>query len=182
MTAVSPALANSARNASVFLSSARSLLLRMYSTGFAPKSVSSFLFLVAAGARASSTASTPSTSLICSSIMRMALVMWPGNHWMCFMQTSVFFTKTSASCRLRFSVIGGRHRPSNAFAFSAAFSPSLRPFSGHAYYLWAQIHPLPVSRKYAANWVRFGKSVVLPRAFDYFSLRANLAKEMLRFA
>ena len=41
---------------------------------------------------------------------------------------------------------------------------------------WAQIHPLPQSRMYAATRGRFGKNVVLPRAFDYFILRAKSLK------
>ena len=48
-----------------------------------------------------------------------------------------------------------------------------RCFLGHTYYLWAQIHPFPKSRRYAANWGRFLKNVVFKRALNYFSIRAN---------
>ena len=85
-TANTPAAAKAERKASVFLSSARSALFSAYSTGFLPNRRAKFLLYVAAGARASSTAMTPSTSASCSSIMRMALVMWPGNHWICFIK------------------------------------------------------------------------------------------------
>lgn len=57
-------------------------------TGRALRRTSFFKFLlnVAAGARASRMHSTPSTSGTFSSIMRMAFVMCPGNHWMCFIR------------------------------------------------------------------------------------------------
>ena len=56
--------------------------------------------------------------------------------------------------------------------FCGAFS-LFAPFSGLTYYLWAQIHPFPISRKHTTAWGRFLKNVVFKRALNYFSLRAN---------
>ena len=49
------------------------------------------------------------------------------------------------------------------FSLFARFLMALIP-------LCAQIHSFCISRKYAANGVRFGNSVVLPRAVNYFIL------------
>ena len=85
------------RSASVFAPSARSALFNIYNTGLFCTSAFNFLLKVAAGARASSTNITPSTSGTLSCIMRIAFVICPGNHWMNFIELLKMFTRFSAS-------------------------------------------------------------------------------------
>ena len=67
-------------HASVLAGSAISTLFKAIILGFCPKSWFSMGLVLLRGTRASSISTTTSTSLSCCSIMRLALVIWPGNH------------------------------------------------------------------------------------------------------
>ena len=75
---------------------------------------------------------------------------------------------------LRNVVILGRHHCSRHSPLGNGFSALFALFQGFPIIEWAKIHPLPVSRRYAANWVRFPKSAVFGERNNF--PRANLAE------